>query len=113
YRKMFANRHTPYTPAVSLMYGLREALRMIAAEGLDRVFARHAAVARVCQEGVKGLGLELFADPQYLSETVTAIRPPAGVSPADIRQKMRERGFVLAGGQGHVSNEIFRIGHLG
>jgi aspartate aminotransferase-like enzyme len=70
-------------------------------------------VARVCQDGIKALGLGLFADPNHLSETVTAIRPPAGVSPALIRKHMRDRGFVLAGGQAHLSEEIFRIGHLG
>lgn len=113
YRKSFHNRHTPYTPAVSLMYGLREALRDILDEGLPTVFARHAAVAELCRQGSTDLGLELFADPRYLSETVTALRPPAGVSPALIRQRMRQRGFVLAGGQGQLKDEIFRIGHLG
>lgn len=113
YRKSFHNRHTPYTPAVSLMYGLRAALRIIAAEGLDRVFARHRHVAQLCQDGVRQLGLELFADPGHLSETVTAIRAPEGVSPAVIRQRMRDKGFVLAGGQGPLSDTVFRIGHLG
>lgn len=113
FRRGAAKRQVPYTPALSLYYGLRESLRMIREEGLPSVFARHAQVARICREGVAALGLELFADPRYASNTVTAVRGPEGLDLTALRRAVRQRGFELAGGQGPFADRIFRIGHLG
>lgn len=113
YKKQIAKLHTPYTPAVSLYYALAASLKLIREEGLEKAFARHARVARICREGVKELGLELFADPNHFSDTVTAVKAPSGVDPAELRKAVRQKGFVLAGGQGHLVDQIFRIGHLG
>lgn len=103
----------PYTPALSLYYGLREALAMMQEDGLPRVFQRHARVAAFCREGVKRLGLELFADERFASDSVTAVRAPAGIELAALHQAMRRRGVMLAGGLGKAANSLFRIGHMG
>ncbi len=113
YKKEIAKLQTPYTPAVSLYYALREALKLIREEGLENVFARHTRVAQVCRNGVNELGLDLFADPNHFSDTVTAVKVPAGVDPAELRKSVKKKGFVLAGGQGKITDSVFRIGHLG
>jgi aspartate aminotransferase-like enzyme len=108
------NGQTPWTPAVSLYYGMDVALQMLEAEGWEAVFARHQNCANAAREGVRGLGLSLFADPRYASNTVTTVKAPEGVSVSDLRKALRERHeIVIAGGQGPMSGKVFRIGHLG
>lgn len=111
YRKEWLQ--VPYTPALSLLFGLRESLRMIREEGLQRVFARHAETAAVCRAGVEALGLRLFADPAFASNAVTAIHAPDGIDVGQLRKAVARRGFILAGGQGGYATKLFRIGHLG
>jgi aspartate aminotransferase-like enzyme len=104
------------TPAVSLLQGLRESLRMLREEGLQQVFARHAAIATGIRAAVQALELELLAAPGLRSNTVTAVRAPRG--DADLNKKLvatarDQLGLELAGGQGKLEGRIFRIGHLG
>ena len=104
---------TPWTPAISVFYALDAALDMILKEGLPNVFARHARVARAAREGIKSLGLSLFADEKYASNTVTAVNAD-GFDNKKMRKILREEyQIVLAGGQGKLDGKIFRIGHLG
>jgi aspartate aminotransferase-like enzyme len=105
---------TPYTPAVTLLYGLREALRLIEGEGLEHVFRRHHEVGEATRRGIRRLGLELASDPQHFSDTVTAVRAPAGLDVrATLRRLREEFGVVLATGQEQWRDTHFRIGHLG
>ena len=87
---------------------------MMLKEGLPNIVARHARVAKAAREGVKSLGLSLFADEAHASNTVTAVTSADGV---DIKKLVKiikqEHGIVLAGGQQSLSGKIFRIGHLG
>jgi aspartate aminotransferase-like enzyme len=104
------------TPAVSILFGLRESLKMLRDEGLQQVFARHARIARGLRAAVTALELELFADPMFFSNTVTAVRAPRG--DADLNKRLigtlrDKHGLEVAGGQGQLSGQIFRIGHLG
>ena len=104
----------PWTPAVSLMYALDAALDIMEKEGLQNVFARHARAAKAAREGVKSLGLSLFADEAFASSTVTAVNVPDGVEADKLRAVMRnEYGIALSGGQKTLDGKIFRIGHLG
>jgi len=104
------------TPAVAILFGLRESLRILREEGLHEVFARHARIAHGVRAAVTSLELELFADPMFFSNTVTAVRAPHGDEEltrrllADLRDR---HGLELAGGQGALAGKIFRIGHLG
>lgn len=105
---------TPWTPAVSAYYALDVALKMLLEEGLENVFARHQRLGNKVRAGVKSLGLELFADEKYASNTVTAVKVPEGVDGPSLNRIMREEhDTVVAGGQAILAGKIFRIGHLG
>ncbi|SCG86261.1 pyridoxal-phosphate-dependent aminotransferase family protein [Methanobacterium congolense] len=105
---------TPYTPSVSLMYAMREALNIIMEEGLEQRVIRHKMAAKATRAGVKALGLELFAEESAASNTVTAIKMPEGVTDKDMRGTMRNKYHIeLAGGQDHLKGNVFRIGHMG
>lgn len=105
---------TPWTPALPQMYGLQEALSQFKEVGLEAMWKRHARVAEAARKGVAAMGLKLFADPAYASNTVTAIHNPDGKDSAPLRKLLREKyGLVLAGGQAKLSDKIFRIGHMG
>src|SRR3990170_3642906 len=115
HRDLLPKGQTPWTPTVSIFFGLDVALDRMGAEGLESIFARQARVGSQVREGVKALGLELLAaDERFASHTVTAIKCPEGVQVADLRRTLEdEYDVVVAGGQGKLSGKIFRIGHLG
>ncbi len=105
---------TPWTPAVSVFYALAAALELFQQEGLSNIVARHARVGAKAREGVRALGLSLFADDGCFSNTVTAIKAPEGLDTKKLLKLLREEyGTVLAGGQQKLDGKIFRIGHLG
>jgi alanine-glyoxylate transaminase/serine-glyoxylate transaminase/serine-pyruvate transaminase len=105
----------PYTPATNLLYGLREALRMLQEEGLDAVFARHARHGEAARRAVQVWGLELQClDPQAYSNSLTAVRMPDGHDADAFRRIVLERfNLSLGNGLGKVQGRVFRIGHLG
>ena len=105
---------TPYTPSVSLMYAMREALRAVMEEGLESRVKRHEQAALATRNGIKAMGLKLFAQPGVSSNTVTAIKMPEGVTDKQLRGTMRDKYRIeLAGGQDHLKGNVFRIGHMG
>jgi len=106
----------PYTPALSLLYGLIESLKMIDEEGLDNVFRRHHYLAAGVRAAVQqGWGLQLCArGPEWYSDTVSAIMVPEGVNGADvIRRAYTRYNLSLGAGLSKVAGKLFRIGHLG
>ena len=105
----------PYTPATNLLYGLREALRMLLEEGLEHVFARHARHGEATRRAVRAWGLEILcADPAEYSNALTAVLLPAGHDADRVRQIILERfDMSLGAGLGKLQGRIFRIGHLG
>ncbi len=113
-RKSLEKGQTPYTPPVSIYYGLDVSLPMMRAEGREAIFARHAAAGALVRGRARAMGLELFADPAFASNTVTAIRVPESVDAKALTKALREdEGVVIAGGQEHLDGKIIRIGHLG
>ena len=109
-----AKGQTPWTPAVSVVYGLEVSLKMMLKEGLPNIFARHARIAQAVRDGVKALGLSLFAEPSHASNTVTSVAGSGGLDTRKLVKIMREQEHVvLAGGQRTLDGKIFRIGHLG
>lgn len=105
---------TPWTPALSLFFGLQVALRMMRDEGLPQLFERHQRLARFTRDGLADLDLKLLADPRYASPTVTTAYVPDGVSAKQLLSSLEERhGVVLAGGQGSLAGQIIRVGHMG
>jgi len=105
----------PYTPATNLLYGLREALKMLREEGLANVFARHDRHAEATRRAVRAWGLEILcAVPEEYSSSLTAVMAPAGHD-ADRLRKMILDAFDMSLGAGltKLTGKVFRIGHLG
>jgi aspartate aminotransferase-like enzyme len=112
--KNLAKNDTPWTPAVPLFLALREALLILKEEGLETRLARSHALAEASRAAVDALGLELFPDRRFASDTVTAIRNPAGLEDAQVRKVLQNTyNVLLQGGQGALTGKIFRIGHMG
>ncbi|HSB72428.1 MAG TPA: alanine--glyoxylate aminotransferase family protein [Candidatus Methylomirabilis sp.] len=110
-RKAIEKNQSAYTPAVALVVGLRETLRLILAEGLPAVFARHDRLARATRAGVQALGLTVF--PDHPGCACTAVKSPPGIDGGAIVKGFRQRGITIAGGQGTMKGKIFRISHMG
>ncbi len=113
--KSYAANGYPYTPAVGLLNGLKLASDMLLAEGLDNVFARHHRIAEGVRRAVSAWGLTLCAaSPDLYSDTVSAIRTPAGFNATDIvARAASDYGVAFGTGLGEVAGKVFRIGHLG
>jgi alanine-glyoxylate transaminase/serine-glyoxylate transaminase/serine-pyruvate transaminase len=105
----------PYTPALGLLYGLRESLDMLFEEGLDNVFARHHRLAEGVRAAVRGWGLSLCAKgPEWESDTVSAIYVPEGHdAKAVIHNAYHTYNLALGAGLMQLAGKVFRIGHLG
>ncbi len=105
---------TPFTPPISLYFGLQEALKMLAEEGLENVLTRHRNYRDMVRSSIKAMGLELFTEEAFASNAVTSICAPPTIGANAIRKYMLEEfNIILAGGQQNLDNVIFRMGHLG
>ncbi len=113
HRDSHAGGETPWTPAISVVFQVDEGIRLMQAEGAEQVFARHEACAAATRAGLAVLGYELFADPRYASRTVTCVRIAPGTDWKAVNAEVKRRGVVLAGGQGKLAGQVFRVGHLG
>jgi aspartate aminotransferase-like enzyme len=103
---------TAYTPAVSLVEGLHESLKMMQEETLPVMFARHARLAKATRAGVAALGLEMFA--KAPADSVTSVLQPSSLKPDAVYKGLMQRAnLTIAGGQDAVKGKIFRIAHLG
>ena len=112
-RENLAKDTTAWTPAISLVTGLREALAIILEEGLPRVFARHARMAAATRAGATALNLKLLA-PHAPSPALTAMFVPTDVDGGKLVAYLRDRmGVTFMGGQDQLKGKIVRIGHLG
>ena len=105
----------PYTPATTLMRGLRASIDMLLGEGLENVFARHHRIAQAARLGVEAWGLTLCAkEPKWHSDTVTAICVPKGFNSDDVVKTAYHRYRMSLGvGLSKVAGRVFRIGHIG
>lgn len=115
HRDSLAKGQTPFTPAMSIFFGLDVALKDMAEEGLESIHTRHRNMGELTRREIKALGLELLCvDERYASNTVTAVKCPEGIEVSALRNMMEdEHDTVLAGGQAKLSGKIFRVGHLG
>ena len=110
---------TPNTPAVSLLYALREQLAHIEAETMEARWARHARMAQRTGEWVdamasdRGIPLRVLAPVGFRSPTVTCVELPEGVRGPSVVASMRDRGWTIGGGYGKLKEETIRIGHMG
>ena len=113
--KMNAEGNFPYTPSIPLLYGLREQLDRMLAEGMDNVVARHAKHAEGARRAVAAWGLELLCtNPRWYSNSLTVVRGPEGVDTTDmVRSMWAKYNLSLGTGLDEVKGKVFRIGHLG
>ena len=103
---------TPFTPPVGLIYGLQETLSIILEEGMENRIKRHRLMGELYRNAMTNLGLELFAEEGYRSNTVTTIKIPDGVDSNILSKSTLDLGVMIAGGQGTMKGNIFRIGHM-
>ena len=105
----------PYTPATTLLRGLRASMAMLFEEGLENVFARHNRLAEGVRRAVSAWGLDLCAkEPKWYSDTVSAILVPEGYDSNEVLKNAYERyNLSLGSGLTKVAGKLFRIGHLG
>jgi alanine-glyoxylate transaminase/serine-glyoxylate transaminase/serine-pyruvate transaminase len=105
----------PYTPATNLLYGLKEACKMLQEEGLDNVFTRHKRLAAATRTAVEAWGLEVLCqNPAEYSPVLTAVLMPPSHDADHYRKVTLEKfNISLGSGLGKVAGKVFRIGHLG
>ncbi|GBR76191.1 class V aminotransferase [Candidatus Termititenax persephonae] len=113
--KQAAEGQTPYTPAVSLIYQLSTAVKILTDEGLESILARHERLTQAVRSALRSLGMRLLNEnDKTASRAVTAVYPPDGLNADEIRQRMKDDwGITLSNGQDELKGKIFRIGHLG
>lgn len=111
-RKSAAEKSTAFTPAVTLLVGLQESLRMMENLGLEFFWKKYDRLASATREGMKALGLELFA--KTPSNALTSVKVPPGVEGSALTKTLREKyGVTVAGGQSQLKGKIFRVAHMG
>ena len=111
-KKRLEKWQTPYTPAVSLIFALKESLKIIENEGLDNIFQRHLKLSKALREGLKALGLKPFVEDEFASPTVTAV--DISECEVDVKKLLKKQfNMDIAGGQSKLKGKIVRIGHLG
>jgi aspartate aminotransferase-like enzyme len=111
-KKALGESGTPWTPAITLVMQLKEALSLIRAETMEGMWRRHAWLADAARSGAAALGLKLFA--KVPGNVLTSIAIPAGMDGVKFVRGLRDKyGVVFAGGQESLMGKIFRIGHLG
>ena len=101
------------TPAINLVWALKESLRLINEEGLENRYQRHRVHARAVQQALQALGFTLLAEPDHRAVTLSNLIYPEGVDDPAFRSKLYEEGVVVAGGLGPYAGRLFRLGHMG
>lgn len=112
YEKFLEKGQTPWTPAITVLYGLHKGLHKILKEGVKAMFKRHARIADYARKRVRKMGLEIF--PERPSNALTVMKMPPDINSTDIIKEIKERYAILfANGQGEMRGKILRIGHMG
>jgi aspartate aminotransferase-like enzyme len=105
---------SPFTPALSLMLGMKVALDLYFEEGPEAVLERHRLLSEAVKEGCRALGLDIAAEHPERAWAVTQVAAPEGIDGTELVAKVRrDHGIILAPGQGPLKGKVFRIGHLG
>ncbi|TVP65908.1 MAG: alanine--glyoxylate aminotransferase family protein [Nodularia sp. (in: Bacteria)] len=113
--KYWGNERTyHHTAPISLYYGLREALRLVAEEGLANCWQRHQTNVEYLWEGLEDLGLSMHVEKEYRLPTLTTVRIPTGVDGKAIaRQLLHEHNIEIGGGLGELAGQVWRVGLMG
>ncbi len=112
-KKALASTDTPFTPAITLIIALCEALKIMRQDGLETIFSRHKKMADATRAAMKALGMELFSA-GAASDVVTAVVVPEGIDGEKLVKTMRDTyGVTIAGGQSELKGKVFRFAHMG
>jgi aspartate aminotransferase-like enzyme len=101
------------TPAINLIWALKESIRLIEEEGVEARYLRHQKNARAVQQAMSSLGFSILANPKYRAVTLSNLIYPDGIVDQDFRAKLFEEGIIVAGGLGAYAGRMFRLGHMG
>lgn len=101
------------TPAVNLIYGLEEGLRIVLDEGMEKRIARHQAFGRAVRQSLAVYGMKALASEDVAAPTLSCILYPEGIDDAKFRAAMADKGTILSGALAHLAGKAFRIGHMG
>ncbi len=101
------------TPAVNLVYGLEEGLRIVLDEGIDERIKRHKAFGRAVRQSLAVYGMKALASEEVAAPTLSCIQYPEGIDDAKFRASMADKGTILSGSLAHLAGKAFRIGHMG
>jgi len=101
------------TPCVNEIRAFWESTRIIMEEGLENRFRRHTRTAQAIRAALARMGFSLFTDKSYLADTLSVVNYPPGVEDKQFRQKLNQKGVVVAGGLGPLAGKVFRMGHMG
>src|SRR5699024_4898650 len=113
YRDQLESNATPFTPGLSLLFGLDQSLNLMQEEGLKHVYDRHETMKEMIRGAFGALGIPLLTKEEASSPTVTAIQPDDVDAEALRAQVKKEFGLEIAGGQQHLKGKIIRVGHMG
>ena len=115
HQKAVMKNTTPFTPAISMIFGLQQSLRILISEGIEKINLKHQRHALALRKALESIGLELLVkEDKNASYAITAVCPPKNIDVSDITRIMKKDfDIVLANGQGELENKIFRIGTLG
>jgi len=108
--KDYDTNQTPYTPAVGIIFGLKERVEAMEKEGIENVWKRHATLADETQKWAKSKGMELFAEEGYRSKTVTCIENTKKINLDDVKKKVKARGYVMDGGYRKLNDDLIKKG---
>ena len=104
---------TPFTPPVQTMYALSEALKELLEEGVPARIAHYQDIAEVLRDGLAAMELSFLVPREHLSNTMTTVNLPRGLSYAGLHQPLKEQGYLIYKSQGHLSETTFRLGTVG
>lgn len=111
YKKSLITSETPFTPPVTLIVSLQEAIRMLKEKGLENVWAECKLLAKASREGMKAIGLEIFAESPC--DVVTSAKVPEDIGGKIVKLLREKYGVSIAGGQGDLKGKIIRFAHMG
>lgn len=101
------------TPAINLIWALKESVRIINEEGIENRYARHKKVAQAMQKALEALGFKILAEKECRAVTLSNLIYPEGINDAEFRKMLAEEGIVVAGGLAAYAGKMFRLGHMG
>ena len=101
------------TPAINLVWALKESVRQIKEEGLRARYERHVKNARAMQKALESLGFRILAVPEHRAVTLSNLIYPEGLNDAAFRATLLDEGIIVAGGLASYAGRMFRMGHMG